>query len=118
MTHLSPAAQKAVQAAARAVLGRCGPAWRIDPRVPTRVTQAALDAGATYDDIATAMKEIRVAEGPAAIRAAAAATVRYGVIGAPIHPRWEEAMTTAYALGATADEIASEARRIRLEAAR
>lgn len=118
MTHLSPAAQDAVQAAARAVLGRCGPAWRIDPRVPTRATRAALDAGATYADIATAMEEIRDAEGPAAIRAAAVATVRYGIIGAPVHPRWEEAMATAYALGATADEIAAEARRVRLEAAR
>ncbi|MFT2016508.1 hypothetical protein ACMA1D_11800 [Streptomyces sp. 796.1] len=56
-------------------------------------------------------------EAPAAIRAAATASVHYGIIGAPLHRRWEKAMTIAYALGATSDDIAAEARRVRFKAA-
>lgn len=51
--------QQAVQEAARAVLDHGGPACLTDPHTPLNAMGAALDAGATHDDIAAEINRQR-----------------------------------------------------------
>jgi len=53
------ARQQAIEAAARKVLEHGGPECRTDPRTVTDAMAAALDLGATHDDITAAMKRQR-----------------------------------------------------------
>lgn len=49
----------AVRAAARAVIEHGGPDCLTDPNIPTGAMRAALDAGATHEDIAAEMRRQR-----------------------------------------------------------
>jgi hypothetical protein len=51
--------QQAVQEAARAVIEHGGPHCLTDPHIPLNAMGAALDAGATHDDIAAEMQRQR-----------------------------------------------------------
>jgi hypothetical protein len=51
--------QQAVQEAAREVLAHGGPDCLTDPHIPLNAMGAALDAGATHEDIATEMRRQR-----------------------------------------------------------
>ncbi|MDX3162420.1 hypothetical protein PV516_01215 [Streptomyces scabiei] len=50
---------QAVQEAARAVIDHGGPDCLTDPHIPLAAMGAALDAGATHDDIAAEMQRQR-----------------------------------------------------------
>jgi hypothetical protein len=51
--------QQAIQAAAREVLAHGGPDCLTDPHIPLNAMGAAIDAGATHDDIAEEMARQR-----------------------------------------------------------
>ncbi|MFG2826089.1 hypothetical protein ACGFWI_01180 [Streptomyces sp. NPDC048434] len=51
--------QQAVEIAARAVIAHGGPECRTDPRTVRDAMNAALDHGATHDDITAEMKRQR-----------------------------------------------------------
>jgi hypothetical protein len=51
--------QQAIENAARAVIEHGGPDCRTDPRTVTDAMTAALDLGATHDDISAEMKRQR-----------------------------------------------------------
>lgn len=51
--------QTAIETAAAELLAHGGPACRTDPHIPLDAMRAALDAGATQDDIAAEMRRQR-----------------------------------------------------------